>query len=237
MLERILNLRYLQAILSRLSGGSLNKPLPSGRNTHRLLIKSMFLSMGKLSKMDGRVTPAEIKYATSIMQLMGLSYSEKKKAIEYFEAGKKRCSEPTKFAYKLVDLIGKGSSLAKLFLQTQCRLAFVKGGLRLREKVYLRNLAEILGFKKAQLDDIFREIGGTIEKDFSRDSIPKRDAYKILQLEPEAHGSDVKKAYLRMMSKYHPDKVAHDNLPEESLKNLKKKMVEIRNAYECLCGT
>ena len=237
MLERILNLRYRRAILYRLRGGCLNKPLPSGRNTHRLLIKSMFLSMGKLSKMDGWVTPAEIKYATSIMQLMGLSYSEKKKAIKYFEAGKKRCSEPTEFVYKLVDLIGKGSSLAKLFLQTQCRLAFVKGVLRLREKVYLRNLAEILGFKKAQLDDIFREIGGTIDNDFSRDSIPKRDAYKILQLEPEARSSDIKKAYLRMMSKYHPDKVAHDNLPEESLKNLKKKMVEIRNAYECLCGT
>ena len=69
-----------------------------------------------------------------------------------------------------------------------------------------------------------------------RDSVPKRNAYKILQLEPEAQGSDIKKAYLRMMSKYHPDKVVHDNLTEESQKNLKKKMMEIRNAYECLCG-
>ena len=143
MLEGILNLRYRRAILSRLSGGRLNKPLPSNRFTHQLLIKSMFLSMGKLSKMDGRVTPAEIKYATSIMQLMGLSYSEKKKAIEYFEAGKKRSSEPTEFTVKLVRLIGKGSSLAKLFLKIQCRLAFVKGVLRLREKVYLLSLIHI----------------------------------------------------------------------------------------------
>ena len=236
MLEGILNLRYRRAILSRLSGERLNKPLPSNRFTHQLLIKSMFLSMGKLSKMDGRVTPAEIKYATSIMQLMGLSYSEKKKAIEYFEAGKKRSSEPTEFTVKLVRLIGKGSSLAELFLKIQCRLAFVKGVLRLREKVYLRNLAEILGLKKAQLDDIFREIGGAIENGFIRDSIPKWNAYKILQLEPEAQGSDIKKAYLRMMSKYHPDKVAHDKLTEESQRNLQKKMIEIRNAYECLCG-
>ena len=223
MLESILNLRYRRAILSRLSGGSLNKPLPSNRITHQLLIKSMFLSMGKLSKMDGRVTPDgnQIRYLDYAIN--GIIVFEKKKAIEYFEAGKKRCSEPTKFAHKLVYLIGKGSSLAKLFLQIQCRLAFVKGVLRLREKVYLRNLAEILGFKKAQLDDIFREIGGTIENDFSRDSIPKRDAYKILQLEPEAQGSDIKKAYLRMMSKYHPDKVAQDNLTEESQKILKRK--------------
>ena len=53
-------------------------------------------------------------------------------------------------------------------------------------------------------------------------AIPKRNAYKILQIEPEAQGSDIKKAYLRMMSKYHPDKVAHDNLTEESLKKSSK---------------
>ena len=236
MLERILNLRYRRVILSRLSGECPTKPVPSSGLTHRLLVKSMFLSMGKLAKMDGRVTPEEIKYAASIMELMGLMYSEKKKAIGYFEAGKKRNSEPVGYVDKLVYFIGRGSSLAELFLKTQCRLAFVKGTLRLREKVYLRSLAETLGFKKPQLDEIFSEIGGVVENDFSKASNPKQDAYKILQLEPEAQGSDIKKAYLRMMSKYHPDKVAHDNLTEESLKNLKKKMMEIRNAYESLCG-
>jgi len=222
--------------LSRLRGECLNNSLPSGRLTHRLLIKSMFLSMGKLAKMDGRVTPAEIKYATSIMQLLGLSISEKKKAIEYFEEGKKRSSEPAEFVTKLVYLIGKGSPLAELFLKTQCRHASVKGVLRLREKVYLRNLAEALGFKKAQLDDILSEIGRVKENDLSKDNNRQRDAYEILQLEPEAQSSDIKKAYLRMMSKYHPDKVAHDNLTEESLKDLKEKMMEIRNAYENICG-
>ena len=193
------------------------------------------MSMGKLAKMDGRVTPEEIKYATSIMQLMGLSYSEKKEAIEYFEKGKKRSSEPSEFVDKLVYLIGKGSPLAESFLKTQCRLAFVKGALRLREKVYLRSLAENLGFKKSRLDAIFCEIGGAIENDFNKDNSPQQDAYKILQLEPKAKGSDIKKAYLRMMSKYHPDKVEHDNLTKESLKYHKKKVMEIRNAYESLC--
>lgn len=237
MLERILNLRYRRGMLSRLRGEFLNKPLPSSRLTHRLLIKTMFLSMGKLAKMDGRVTTEEIKYATSIMRLMGLSNSEKKKAIELFQEGKKRSSEPSEFVDKLVYLIGRGSPLAELFLKTQCRLAFVKGTLRLREKVYLRSLAEILGFKKSQLNDIFCEIGGIIENDFNKDNSPQRDACRVLQLEPEAQGSDIKKAYLRMMSKYHPDKVAQDNLTNESLKNLRKKVVEIRNAYESLCGT
>ena len=57
-----------------------------------------------------------------------------------------------------------------------------------------------------------------------------------MQLEPEVEDSEIKKAYLRMMSKYHPDKVVNENLTEESLKELHKKAMEIRAAYEALCG-
>ena len=57
-----------------------------------------------------------------------------------------------------------------------------------------------------------------------------------MQLEPEVEDSEIKRAYLRMMSKYHPDKVVSENLTEESLKELHNKAMEIRNAYEALCG-
>ena len=69
MLGRILNRRYRKALLARLSGQHSNLSLPSGGRTHRLFVMSMFLVMGKLAKMDGRVTANEIKYASSVMQL------------------------------------------------------------------------------------------------------------------------------------------------------------------------
>ena len=236
MLERILNRRYRKAILTRLNGQQSNLPLPSGGRTHRLFVMSMFLLMGKLAKMDGRVTSNEIKYASSIMQLLGLSNNERKRAIAYFEQGKKRHSEPTEFVEELAYLIGKGSSLAKLFLQIQCRHALVKGGLRLKEKVLLRDLAEILGFQKSQLNSICRELAVELEKKTDNCGILQKRAYLVLQLEPEVEDSEIKKAYLRMMSKYHPDKVVSENLTEESLKELHNKAMEIRAAYEALCG-
>ena len=59
---------------------------------------------------------------------------------------------------------------------------------------------------------------------------------RLLQLEPGVEDSEIRKAYLRMMSKYHPDKFAHGNLTEESRKELQEKAMDIRNAYEALCG-
>ena len=236
MLERILNRRYRKAMLTRLSGQHSSLPLPTGGRTHRVFVMSMFLVMGKLSKMDGRVTANEIKYASSIMRLLGLSNYERKRAIAYFDQGKKRNSEPAEFVEELASLIGKGSSLARLFLKIQCRHALVKGSLRLKEKVLLRDLAEILGFQKSQFTNICCELTGAIANKTNHSRGLQKEAYLILQLEPEVEDSEIKRAYLRMMSKYHPDKVVSENLTEESLKELHNKAMAIRNAYEALCG-
>ena len=236
MLERILHFRYRKAILARLSGQHPNLPLPPGGRTHQLFVKSMFLAMGKLAKMDGRVTTEEIKYASSIMKLLQLSNHERENAIAYFDQGKKRTSEPAEFIEELAYLIGKGSSLARLFLQIQCRHALAKGRLLLKEKVLLRDLAEILGFKKSQFISICQEHTEVLENTAKNSYSLHKQAYVILQLEPEVEDSEIKKAYLRMMSKYHPDKVVNENLTEESLKELHQKAMEIRNAYEALCG-
>ncbi|MCH2325206.1 MAG: hypothetical protein MK317_11060, partial [Pseudomonadales bacterium] len=49
----------------------------------------------------------------------------------------------------LAGAIGGNSALADLFLKIQIRHAFVKGELRLKEKVLLRDVAETLGFDKS----------------------------------------------------------------------------------------
>ena len=236
MLERILHRNYRKAITNRLGGHNLGAPLPDGGRTQQLLIMTMFLVMGKLAKMDGRVTVEEIAYATSIIQLMGLSGYNKKKAINYFDQGKQPNYEPSETVHELARLIGKGTPLAKLFLRVQCRHAFAKGTLRLKEKILLRDLAEILGFQKSQFIDICNEIDGFKESEPHMVKSFMNKAYQLLQLEPGVEDSEIRKAYLRMMSKYHPDKFAHGDLTEESRKELQEKATDIRNAYEALCG-
>ncbi|OUR68398.1 molecular chaperone DjlA, partial [Bermanella sp. 47_1433_sub80_T6] len=49
---------------------------------------------------------------------------------------------------------------------------------------------------------------------------------------PEVTNSELKKAYRRLMSQHHPDKLVAKGLPEEMMKMAKEKTQEIQTAYD-----
>lgn len=55
-------------------------------------------------------------------------------------------------------------------------------------------------------------------------------SYKILEITPDANDTEIKKAYRKMATKYHPDKVSH--LGAEFQKAAKEKFQEVQAAYE-----
>jgi len=61
------------------------------------------------------------------------------------------------------------------------------------------------------------------------------DAYLVLDLKPSASNEEIKRAYRRMISLYHPDKLAAKGHPEHMLKHANEKTQQIRKAYETIC--
>ena len=61
---------------------------------------------------------------------------------------------------------------------------------------------------------------------------PSFDPFQVLGVRPVATQEEIKAAYREMMSKYHPDKVAH--LGEEFQEIAKAKTKAINQAYETL---
>jgi len=57
-------------------------------------------------------------------------------------------------------------------------------------------------------------------------------AYRVLGVEAEATDAEVKKAYRKLMSQHHPDKLVSKGLPEEMVTMAKEKSQEIQAAYE-----
>ncbi len=51
-------------------------------------------------------------------------------------------------------------------------------------------------------------------------------------MDPKASDAEVKKAYRRLMSQNHPDKLVARGLPEEMMKVATEKTQEIKAAYE-----
>ena len=55
-------------------------------------------------------------------------------------------------------------------------------------------------------------------------------AYLILEIEKSASNDELKKAYRKMVKKYHPDKLQH--LGEEHVKGAEEKFKQVQKAYE-----
>tara|TARA_B100001059_G_scaffold42687_1_gene34466 strand:+ start:225 stop:950 length:726 start_codon:yes stop_codon:yes gene_type:complete len=229
------NRAYKQAITNRLNGSAPGAMVPAGGRSQKIINRAMFAVMGRIAKLDGRVTTPEVNYASIIMRLLGLDPLGRLEAIDYFELGKQPETDVLPFVRELVSSIGRRSALARLFIKIQCRLAFIKGDIRLKEKILLRDVAESLGFCKAEFLEICREMQIHVSLKQENGKF-LRNAYHILQLEPDVEDGEIRRAYLRMMSRYHPDKLVRENLSEETLRIAQEKSTAIRSAYETVCG-
>ena len=60
------------------------------------------------------------------------------------------------------------------------------------------------------------------------------DAYKVLGVSPEASDAEIKRAYRKLMSENHPDKLAGRGLPESMREMAEERTREISHAYDVI---
>ena len=246
MLIGLTSKTYRKALFKRLSGFSAAAAVPEGGRAERQLASAMFMVLGRLAKMDGRVTQEEVDCASNIMRRMGLSGEKRRSAIAAYDRGKHPESNAIGEMAQAAKVIGRRSALAKLFLQIQCEAAYLKGSLRLKDKMLLRDVAEQLGYDKSEFLAI---ASASLSAQYRRASTPPRsefgrprgrsllqNAYSVLQLEPGVDDGEIRRAYLRMMSRYHPDKLGSSNVSDVAMKQAQENAMAIRDAYEALCG-
>lgn len=93
------------------------------------------------------------------------------------------------------------------------------GHVHSKEVDEIRRISDFLGIRSVD----FESIKAMFYKDVY-------SSYKILEITPDANDEEVKKAYRKMATKYHPDKVSH--LGPEFQKAAKEKFQEVQAAYE-----
>lgn len=214
-----------------------------------------FSVMGHVAKADGQVRKTEIALAENIMERLGLNAELRASAIKLFSDGKDAGFDLDLHVQRFRSDCAQSSSLYRVFLEIQIQAALADGKMAREEEIILLRVAEILGFSELiyrQIELLVRTsmgVGSNTNNRYrqrpgSRSSHRRspppaqsrgstmRDAYAVIGVSSDANKATVKKAYRKLMSQHHPDKMVSKGLPEEMLKLATDKTQQIQKAYE-----
>ena len=236
MLYSLLHPAYKKAITARLSGEGRSLVVPDGGRTARVFNQAVFMLFGRLARLDGQVTTDAISHSTQVMGLLGLDPAARQLAVEHFNQGKEPAAPISETTETLMRFIGRRSDLTRLFLKTLGDAASLDGGIGLQQRILLRNVAEICGFSKPEFEKICLHRMPYGEYTGPELSSQISNAYNVLQLSPDACDREIKRAYLRLVSRHHPDKLNPQNGSKEAARAAHEQFTTIQEAYEVLSG-
>ena len=199
-----------------------------------------FAVMGHIAKADGHVSPEEISLANRVMDKMALASDMRATAINLFQQGKQADFPLDAVLAQFYKECQRRTDLIRMFLEIQLQAAFADGTLALSEEKLLLHICSHLRISRfdyerlkirLQAQQRFYEQGSPTPKTPQK---TLQDAYGVLGLMPAADKADVKKAYRRLMSQNHPDKLVAKGLPEEMMRLAKEKTQKITKAYETI---
>lgn len=233
------------AILGYIAGSVIDRYISYGAgavnpltSAHRqsVFIETVFIMMGKLAKADGRISQDEIAHVEDFMQKLGMTPEHRQQAIALFKQGAASDFDVEPQLNKFMAVCGHTNSLKQMLLVYLIVMAVSDRYLDATEESLLRNCALYLGYDqlafKQLLDMVLNQshfAGGQTTSATALD-----DAYKALGVTKESSDQEIKRAYRKLMSQYHPDKLMGQGLPEDMIKVATAQAQEVQAAYDLI---
>jgi len=202
--------------------------------------ETSFLLLGYLAKADGRITEVEIQHTEAIFREMQLDPQQREEAKRLFKRGAQADFDLASSIQQFRQVTAANRMLARTLLMLLLSLALADHELDDAERRVLLNIAGQLGLPHTELEQLIRmaqaqehfhhgEPGG------SRGASPAAqlaDAYAALGVSAEASDTEVKRAYRKLMSEHHPDKLMARGVPDDMVKVATARAQDIQAAYE-----
>ena len=209
-------------------------------------VEPLFAIMGALAKSDGRVSEAEVAMAEKLMTRLELDALWRRRAIDAFNKGK---APGFDLAQALVDLrawcLPRRSSVMP-FLDMLCDVALADGPLTEAKLGVLKRVAFSLRINEIQLIALLAMKGfawnaGPGAGDwahagaYSQGYRPSQrgdgpDPYTVLGVARDADERAIKRAYRKLISQFHPDRLG--SMPEDMRRRAEARAKEINAAWE-----
>ena len=202
------------------------------------LIDSTFAVMGALCKADSVVTRDEIDAVERIFTMLRLQEEQRRAAKTAFNRGKQPDFDLDAAVDQFARVSRRRAPLVQLFLQLQVMAIAADGEVDTSEHQMLVRIARRLGLREhdvAQLEALLRA-GATGPSGRGAPPAGDRlaDAYAALGVSADSSPAEIKRAYRRLISQNHPDKLAARGLPESMRAVAEERSREINAAYDLI---
>lgn len=184
---------------------------------------AVFSIFGKIAKADGTVTKQEGDLVVRFLDQMGVQGQQRQFAIDIFNQAKDSPYSAEDFARQFAQLTRGQTEIHLNLIDMLFQIALADGKLDQSEEKLIHSVARTIGIDEQRVSSIQNKYGGGSKK-----------AYQVLGVEPNASNEEVRSAYKRLVSDYHPDKITSKGLPEEFVQFATKRFQEIQDAYESI---
>lgn len=226
-------------------GGFGNAPHPDAQ---RLFFETLFRLLGHLAKADGRVSEAEIEQAEALMRQSGLTSEHRQQAINLFKEGTQPGFDIDRQLAEFLTACGRNTRLKQTLLVYLITMAHADGQIDQAERMVLERVASTLGIPGMVLAQLINMVGaqahfrsggggysGYQQSTGHRPSQNELDlAYQALGVSSSSSDAEIKKAYRKLMSENHPDKLMGQGVPEDMVKMATERSKEISKAYDLI---
>ena len=208
----------------------------------------LFTLLGAVAKSDGRVSEQEIAIAERLMTRMNLDAELRKQAVTSFNVGKQPEFDVTQTITALRNWVGMRRDHAFPVLDVVIETVLAEGNPAPEKMSILRQLAFALRISDMELMALMAmkgyawnaSAGGRHGYGHGGSTgggyvPPQRtsqgpDPYAVLGIERNADDRAVKRAYRKLISEHHPDRLG--DLPEDMRKRAESRASEINAAYD-----
>lgn len=223
----------------------------------KAFFNALFPVLGYLAKADGRVSPEEIQSTEELIKRMGLNSDMRAEAIQLFNDGKQDGYDLSKCLPGFSEVSKGHNDIKRIFIVYLITLALADGTLDSSEEQVLQQVAEQIDFSRFAFNQLigmvraqmaFREKQANSQSGYSyyeqahnqgtnqyySEKNELELAYQAIGVSETASDTEIKRAYRKLMSENHPDKLSGQGVPEEMVKLATERSQEIQTAYDLI---
>lgn len=227
-------------------GGFTSQAGTSG--TDNMFFVSLFSMLGKMAKADGYVSDSEMEAVKQFMvRDLNLDAQLQSQAMQIFNNAMTSPESFEQYAQQFYIRFRGRPQFIQLMLDALLRVAYADKKVHQAEQHLLDSAVRIFRVPSYTYESLKNRYASgsssyssgsssgssSYNRSYSTSSSSASSLnYAVLDCTPQSSDADIKKAYRKKVSEFHPDKIAAKGLPAEFTKFANEKFREIQEAYD-----